>query len=61
VLQEVKLLQTEGPSEDLTNRAKESARRSYETSMRQNGYWLARLQSAKLLDRRRSCSTAIRS
>jgi zinc protease len=51
VLQEVKRLQTQGPSEDLTNRAKESARRSYETSMRQNGYWLARLQSAKLLDR----------
>jgi len=51
VLQEVRRLQAEGPSEDLTNRAKESARRSYETSMKQNPYWMGRLQSAKLLGR----------
>ena len=51
VLQEVKRLQTEGPSADLTNRAKESARREYETSVKQNGFWLGRLQSAKLLGR----------
>ena len=51
VLQEVRRLQQEGPSADLTNRAKESARRSYETSMKQNGFWLGRLQSAKLLGR----------
>ena len=38
VLQEVRRLQDEGPSADLTNRAKESARRSYETSIKQNGY-----------------------
>jgi zinc protease len=50
-LQEVARLQKEGPSEDLTNRAKETARRGYETSVKQNGYWLGRLQSAKLLDR----------
>jgi predicted Zn-dependent peptidase len=30
---------------DLTNRAKESARRGYEESLRQNGYWLGRLQA----------------
>jgi predicted Zn-dependent peptidase len=29
----------------LTNRAKESAKRSYEQSLQQNGYWLGRLQS----------------
>ena len=51
VLQEVQRLQKEGPSEDLTTRAKETARRSYETSRRQNGWWMGRLQSAKLLDR----------
>jgi len=49
VLQEVKRLQAEGPSEDLTNRAKESARRSYETALKQNDYWLRRLQSINLL------------
>jgi zinc protease len=51
VLQEVRRLQADGPSDDLTNRAKESARRSYETSMKQNAYWMSRLQSAKLLGR----------
>ncbi len=50
-LQEVKRLQQEGPSEDLTNRAKEAARREFETSMKQNGAWLGRLQVTKLLDR----------
>jgi zinc protease len=49
VLQEVQRLQKDGPSEDLTNRAKETARRDHETGMKQNGYWLSRLQSAKLL------------
>jgi zinc protease len=51
VLQEVARLQKEGPTEDLTNRAKETARRAHETSLKQNGYWLGRLQSAKLLGR----------
>jgi zinc protease len=51
VMQEVRRLQDEGPSADLTDRAKESARRSYETSVKQNGFWLGRLQSAKLLGR----------
>ena len=50
-LQEVQRLQKEGPSEDLTNRAKETARRAHETGKRQNGFWLGRLQSAKLLGR----------
>jgi zinc protease len=51
VMQEVRRLQDQGPSEDLTNRAKESARRTYETSIKQNGFWIGRLQSAKLLGR----------
>jgi zinc protease len=48
VLQEVKRLQQEGPSADLTSRAKESARRGHEVSLTQNAYWLRRLQSAHL-------------
>jgi zinc protease len=51
VQKEVARLQTEGPSPDLTNRAKETARRAYETSVKQNNYWLGRLQSARLLGR----------
>jgi zinc protease len=50
-LQEVKRLQQEGPSEDLTTRVKESARREHEVGVRQNPFWLGRLQSSKLLDR----------
>jgi zinc protease len=50
-LQEVTRLQQQGPSEDLVNRAKETARRAHETALKQNSFWLGRLQSAKLLDR----------
>ena len=49
VLQEVQRLQKDGPSEDLVNRAKESARREHEEGMKQNGYWLSRMQGAKML------------
>ena len=48
VLQEVKRLQDSGPSDDLTNRAKESAKRDYETALRQNGYWIRRLEATYL-------------
>ena len=51
VMKEVARLQQEGPSDDLTNRAKETARRAHETAKKQNGFWLGRLQSAKLLGR----------
>ena len=51
VMGEVKRLQQEGPSADLTSRAKESARREHETAVKQNGFWLGRLQSARLLGR----------
>jgi len=45
VLTEIKKLQSDGPSVDLTNRAKEAAKRSYEQALQQNGYWLGRLQA----------------
>ena len=43
VVEEIKRLQKDGPSADLTNRAKETARRGYEEALRQNAYWLGRL------------------
>lgn len=49
VLAEVKRLQAEGPSADLVAKAKEGARRDYETALKQNGYWLARLQTVNML------------
>src|SRR5262245_28457081 len=49
VLQEVKKLQTDGPSADLVAKAKEGAKRDYETALRQNAYWMRRLQTVHLL------------
>lgn len=51
VMEEVQRMKKEGPSDDYLNRAREAALREHETGMKQNGYWLARLQAAKLLDR----------
>jgi zinc protease len=51
VMQEIKRLQAEGPSVDLTNRAKESARRGYETALKTNDYWLGRLQTVQMYHR----------
>lgn len=51
VLQEVKRLQADGPSADLTSRAQESARRAHETALEQNGFWLGSLQTVQLLGR----------
>jgi zinc protease len=51
VMKEIRRMQDEGPSTDLTNRAKETARRNYETALKQNGYWLGRLESVNLLGR----------
>ncbi|HET7694421.1 MAG TPA: insulinase family protein [Vicinamibacterales bacterium] len=48
VLQEVAKMQKDGPSEDLVNRAKETARRNYETQLRTNNYWLGRFQAVNL-------------
>src|SRR5262249_44839134 len=51
VFAEIRKLQQDGPSDDLTNRAKEAARRGYETSIQQNPYWLGRLQSVPTFGR----------
>jgi len=51
VLQEVTRMQGEPASADYVNRARESARRSHETAVKQNNYWLGALQSRHLMDR----------
>jgi zinc protease len=51
VLQEVKRLHGEPPTEDYLTRTKESSRRAHETSVRQNNYWLGALQSKHVLGR----------
>lgn len=48
VMEEVERLKKEGPSADLVNRAKESARRNYETQLKTNNYWLGRFQAVKM-------------
>jgi zinc protease len=51
VIQEIKRLQEEGPSDEFISSARESARRGYETSLKENGYWLSRLQTVHMLGR----------
>ncbi len=48
VMQEIKRLQQEGPTQELVAGAKETARRGYETSLKENQYWMRRLQSAHM-------------
>src|SRR5262249_23908642 len=50
-MQEIARLQKDGPSVDLTNRAKESARRGYETALKTNDSWLGRLQTVHTYNR----------
>jgi zinc protease len=50
VLQEIRRLQQDGPAAALVDNAKETARRGYETSLRDNNYWLRRLQSAHMFE-----------
>jgi zinc protease len=50
VIQEIRRLQAEGPAPELVASARETARRTYETSLKENGYWLRRLQTAKMFD-----------
>jgi zinc protease len=49
VLKEVQRMQAEGPSADLVAKAREGAKRDYETALRQNQYWLRRLQTVHML------------
>ena len=51
VKDEIVKLQNNGPSEDLTNRAKEASRRQYETSLKQNEYWIGRMQTVEAYGR----------
>jgi zinc protease len=48
VREEVEKMKKDGPTDDLLNRAKETARRNYETQLKQNAYWLGRFQAVKL-------------
>jgi zinc protease len=48
VQQEVEKFKKDGPSDDQLNKAKETAKRNYETSLRTNGYWLGRFQAVKM-------------
>jgi len=49
VLDEIGRLRQDGPTDDLTARARETARRNYEVALRQNAYWLGRLQTTHIL------------
>jgi zinc protease len=49
VLKTVQTLQAEGPPADLVAKAREGAKRDYETALKQNNYWLRRLQTVHLL------------
>lgn len=49
VLKEIQKLQSEGPSADLVANARGGARRDYETALKQNAYWMRRLQTVHLL------------
>ena len=49
VLTEVRKLQADGPTADMVAKAKEGARRDYETALKQNGYWMGRLQRLHLI------------
>jgi zinc protease len=48
VQQEVEKLKKDGPTDDQLNKAKETAKRNYETSLKTNGYWLGRFQAVKM-------------
>ena len=47
-IQEIERLKKEGPGDDLLNRAKETSRRNYQTALKQNNYWLGRLQTTHM-------------
>jgi zinc protease len=49
VLAEVKKLQANGPTADQVARAREAAKRDYETALKQNNYWIGRLQRTHLI------------
>lgn len=48
VIEEVRKFRDGPPSDDLLNRAKETARRNYETQLKQNDYWLRRFEFVQM-------------
>jgi zinc protease len=48
VMEEVRKFRNGPPSDDLLNRAKETARRNYETQLKQNDYWLRRFEFVQM-------------
>ena len=50
VMAEIRRMQKDGPSDDLVNRARQTALREHETGMKQNGYWISRLHAARVLN-----------
>jgi zinc protease len=48
VLEEVAKFRKDGPTDDLLNKVKETARRQYETSLKTNAYWLNRFKAVSL-------------
>jgi zinc protease len=48
VMDEVAKFKKDGPNEEQLNKVKETARRSYETSLKRNEYWLARFKAVNL-------------
>jgi zinc protease len=48
VMDEVAKFKKAGPTEEQLNKVKETARRSYETSLKRNEYWLARFKAVNL-------------
>jgi predicted Zn-dependent peptidase len=51
VMQAIRKLRDEPPTEDLASKVRESAKRGYETALKQNAYWLRRLQTIHVLGR----------
>jgi len=48
VREEVEKFKKNGPTEEQLNKVKETARRNYETSLKTNGYWLARFKAVDM-------------
>ncbi len=45
VFEEIERIKTDGPDAETVDKVRESQRRAKETSLRENGYWLGRIQS----------------
>ncbi|MCX7954865.1 MAG: insulinase family protein [Bacteroidales bacterium] len=50
VFKQISLLQKKGPSEDNLNKVKEQLKREFEVNMKENKWWLSRLENSYFLD-----------